>query len=88
VKKLREGGQLESEMGARILKSSISVLESFNDVRNDQSLAHDNPMLNYDESLLIFNHIANLIRFIRSLEGRLKSGRSPAVVASFDDIQF
>ena len=32
-------------MTMRILKSSISVLEAFNDVRNSQSLAHDNPVL-------------------------------------------
>jgi len=29
-------------MGVRILKRSISVLEAFNDVRNNRSLAHDN----------------------------------------------
>src|ERR1051325_8418637 len=54
VKRLKEHGHLESEMTARILKSSISTLEAFNDVRNNQSLAHDNPILNYDEALLIF----------------------------------
>jgi hypothetical protein len=45
VKRLRQGGQIESEMTERILKSSISVLEAFNDVRNNQSLAHDNRTL-------------------------------------------
>jgi hypothetical protein len=29
-------------MTERILKSSISVLDFFNDVRNNKSLAHDN----------------------------------------------
>lgn len=82
VKRLRDEGQLSSEMTARILKSSISVLEAFNDVRNNQSLAHDNPILNYDESLLIFNHVASSVRFIRSLEHRIKSA---AVAPSFDD---
>ena len=33
-------------------------MEAFNKVRNDESLAHDNPTLSYDESLLIFNHVA------------------------------
>jgi len=68
VKKMREAGQLEASMTERILKSSISVLEAFNDVRNNQSLAHDNPMLNYEEALLIFNHVAASVRFIKSLE--------------------
>jgi hypothetical protein len=57
-------------MTARILKSSISVLEAFNDVRNNKSLAHDNPILNYDEALLIFNHVTSSVRFLRSLEAR------------------
>jgi Abortive infection C-terminus len=57
-------------MTLRILKSSISVLDAFNDVRNNQSLAHDNDVLNYEEALLIFDHVADSIRFLKSLEGR------------------
>lgn len=72
VRKLRDADHLESEMTERILKSSISVLEAFNHVRNNKSLAHDNPILNYDESLLIFNHVAASIRFIKSLEKKIK----------------
>ncbi len=68
VKRLQRDGRIESEMAARILKSAISTLESFNDVRNDRSLAHDNPLLTQNESLLIFNHVAACIRFIRDLE--------------------
>ena len=68
VKALREGGHLESQMAERIMKSSMSVLESFNDVRKNKSLAHDNPILNYEASLLIFNHVAASIRFIKALE--------------------
>ena len=52
LKGLRDGGHINSEMTSRILKSSISTLESFNDVRNNLSLAHDNPILNHDKSLL------------------------------------
>ena len=37
-------------------------------MRNNQSLAHDNPILNYDEALLIFNHVAGSMRFLRSLK--------------------
>jgi len=59
---------IESEMTERILKSSISILESFNTVRNNQSFAHDNPILNYNESLLIFNNIASAIKFLETIE--------------------
>lgn len=71
VKSLKNGGHIESMMTERILKSSISTMEAFNSVRNNQSLAHDNTVLNYDEALLIFNHVASSIRFLRSIESRL-----------------
>jgi len=70
VKRLRDVGHLESLMTECILKSSNSVVEAFSDVRNNKSLAHDNPILNYEESLLIFNHVASSIRFIKSIEAR------------------
>lgn len=73
IKCLSNSGKLESEMTFRILKFNIAILESFNEVRNEKSLAHDNPILNYEESLLIFNNIANLIRFVKSLEARIKN---------------
>lgn len=75
VKAIKDKGLLESVMTERILKSSISVLEAFNDVRNNKSLAHDNPILNYEESLLIFNHVAASVRFIKALEAKGKLGR-------------
>lgn len=70
IKALKAAGEIEADMTQRILKSSISVLEAFNHVRNDQSLAHDNQLLGYDEALLIFNHVACLVRFLRELERR------------------
>ena len=76
VKALRDGRHLESEMTERILKSSISTLDAFNKVRNEQSLAHDNRMLNYDEALLIYSHVASAIRFIEALERRIASPSS------------
>lgn len=72
VRAIKEAGYIESTMTERILKSSISVLDQFNSVRNDKSLAHDNPILNYEESLLIFNHIAALVRFLKALEIKIK----------------
>jgi hypothetical protein len=88
LKRLREAGLVESQMSCRILKSSISVLEAFNDVRNNRSLAHDNPMLSYEEALLIFNHIAASIRFLRSVDRRMQAAAQPVVAetAAGDDI--
>lgn len=68
VKALRTVGLLNSEMTELILKSSISTLAAFHDVRNDQSLAHDNTLLANHEALYIFNHVASLVRFLQVVE--------------------
>lgn len=87
IKRLKEKGHIESEMTTRILKTSISTLEAFNDVRNNQSLAHDNPILNYEEALLIFNHVASSIRFVRSIEGRIEQTAMAAGVPLIGALQ-
>jgi hypothetical protein len=71
IKRLQADSVLESEMSLRIMKSAISSLEAFNDVRNEQSLAHDNETLRTHEALYIFNHIASLVRFLQVVEGTI-----------------
>jgi hypothetical protein len=58
----------ESEMTKAILKYSISLLEKYNDVRNNSSFAHDNKLLNYSESLYIFDTLARLKGFIDKIQ--------------------
>ena len=86
IKYLKKTGHIESEMTERILKSSISILEAFNFVRNEQSLAHDNPVLNYSESLLIFNNVTSSIRFITALESSENATAREATNGEDDDI--
>lgn len=88
VKRLRSQKHLDSAMSERILKASISILEAFNDVRNNQSLAHDNELLTFEESLLIFNHVAASIRFLRAIEQRIDQrsrNQTPPQAEIFDD---
>lgn len=68
AKALRKEGRVESQMTERILKSTISTLEAFNEVRNERSLAHDNPILTHAESLFIFNHVTALVRFLTAID--------------------
>jgi hypothetical protein len=90
IKRLKEKGYVESDMTERILKSSISTLEAFNRVRNDRSFAHDTQILNYDESLLIFNHVASAIRFIEAIERRTSDAekQNASMSRQEDDIPF
>lgn len=77
LKSLKRRGLIESGMAERILKSTISLLEAFNDVRNNQTLAHDNPLLRRDEALLIFNNVASAIRFLAAVEGATERPAEP-----------
>jgi hypothetical protein len=85
VKSLRAAAQIESEMTERILKSSISILEAFNDVRNNQSVAHDNSMLNHNEAQLIVHHVIDVLRFVRDIEDRLRRREEAQGTAAGDD---
>jgi len=55
-------------MTERSLKNSISILESLNQVRNDRSFTHDNPVLNHNESMLVFKNISAIIGFISIID--------------------
>lgn len=70
IKAVKDEGLIESEITERILKSTISVMEALNKIRNDHSFAHDNEILNYNESLLIFGHVTNSIKFIETIEAK------------------
>lgn len=67
IKALRNRGAIETEMAERILKSTISTFESFSHVRNNRTFAHPNPLLSFDEALLIFRHVASAVRFLKSV---------------------
>lgn len=90
IKYLRQNKLLESQMTERILKSSISILEAFNGVRNNQSFAHDNPILNYNESILIVSYVVSAIKFLQSIEGEefVQLGISPQSEPDWDEIPF
>jgi hypothetical protein len=87
VRFIKEAGYIESEMTERILKSTISIFEAFNKVRNDQSLAHANSMLKYEESILILNNVATTIRFLKTVERKIDARISQAA-KPIDDLPF
>ena len=67
IKLLEENRQLR-EISKRTLKSGISIFESFNDVRNNESFAHDNDIVDQAEARYIFDSITALLRFIKTIE--------------------
>ncbi|WP_020614731.1 abortive infection family protein [Sediminispirochaeta bajacaliforniensis] len=85
VKHIVESGKIQSKMTERILKSSISLLDAFNDVRNNKSFAHDNDLLGYSESLLIFRNVASSIKFIEYIEGESDGKAEDEEAMDWDD---
>lgn len=89
ARRLRETGEAGSDITKVILKSAGNLLDGFNAVRNKETLAHDNDLVSYSESLLIYNQVCSAVRFIVELErtGRqaAKQSQSHEVV---DDIPF
>ncbi len=70
---IRQKQIIQSKMAAEILKSSARVLDEFNYVRNNQTLAHDNPeLINTEEAYFIYHSVAASIRFLRAVEEEIK----------------
>ncbi len=67
VKALEIEGSVR-EISIRILKTSISIFESFNAVRNNESFAHDNELIDHAEAHFIFDAITNILRFMKAHE--------------------
>jgi hypothetical protein len=65
-------GLIQSDMSERIIKSTASILDSYDTVRNNQTLAHDNEILKPAESLLILSNVCSTIKFIQTIEKEIK----------------
>jgi len=87
VKFLIKNKHIESEMTVKIMRYSINIIEDFNDIRNNKSFAHDNPVLNYQESVLIFNYVSGTIKFIETIENSIKKIKEPER-ADWNDLPF
>lgn len=73
IKAIRAKGLISSPMAEKIVQFTFQVIEAFNDVRNNKSFAHDNPILNYDESVLIFSNVTATVKFLQSIETKHKN---------------
>ncbi len=73
IKAVKAKGWISSPMAEKIVQFSFQVIDAFNDIRNNKSFAHDNPVLNYDESVLIFSNVSATVKFLQSLETKNKN---------------
>jgi hypothetical protein len=67
VQTLESEGRVR-DISLKILKSSISIFDGFNSIRNNDSFAHDNEIVDKVEARFIFNAITNILRFMKGFE--------------------
>jgi hypothetical protein len=53
----------------KIMKSTVETFELYNGIRNNESLAHDNTLVESNEARFIFDGIVNMLRFVKTIEG-------------------
>jgi hypothetical protein len=58
----------QSKFPIMVIKSSISLFEAFNDIRNNKSFAHDNDVIGDIEASFIVENISQLLTFIDKIE--------------------
>jgi hypothetical protein len=58
----------QSNFPTRAIKSSISLFEAFNNIRNNKSFAHDNDVVGDIEASFIVENISELLTFIDKIE--------------------
>lgn len=88
IKFMKDKNLIETEMTETILKCSISLFDKFNYVRNNKSFAHDNSILNYDESMLVFKNITSSIGFIKAIEEKMFKEENNDIDNNLDDMPF
>ncbi|HVU93736.1 MAG TPA: abortive infection family protein [Puia sp.] len=64
-------------MTIRIMKSSISIFDAYNSVRNNRSLAHDNTLVEKHEARFMFDSLVSILRFLKNLEASKFDGDKP-----------
>lgn len=67
VKNLRKTQSLPA-FTEKFMKGSIAAFEELNHIRNNQSLAHDNDLLAKPDAQFIFEAVAMILRFIKTVE--------------------
>jgi len=56
------------DISRQIIKTAIGIFDKFNHVRNNDSLAHDNTIIDHAEAHFIFDSVVTILRFIKRIE--------------------
>jgi hypothetical protein len=70
VKVLIKKNLIETEMSDKILAYFTNVMDAYNKVRNNHSLAHDNQLISKNEATFILRILSAMVSFIRGIEDK------------------
>lgn len=68
VQFLEKNNFIESKMSKTIFRNIGTLLSQFNEIRNNNTYAHDNPILNQFESEFIYKQVVNILYFIDHID--------------------
>lgn len=80
--------ETKSEFATLAIQNSISLFDKFNSIRNNQSFAHDNDVLENIEAEFVVKNMANTLIFIDKLENQMKIDQKPPIDNSKDELPF
>ncbi len=79
IKKYKTDNIIESEFSIQALKACISIFEKYNTVRNTQSYAHTNNILDKTESIFVIKIMSESLTFLDSIEKEIKRNSKKAI---------
>ena len=71
---LKTGAKAGNPLSFSILKHAGFVFDKFNEIRNSNSMAHDNDLLAKAEARFVFETVCNILKFIKATEGHRFEG--------------
>ena len=77
-------GVISSKFALMAIQSNISLFDSYNEIRNERSYAHDNPILNDIEADFVVRAMANVLAFLDKIELKNQHEKSKQSTQQYD----
>ncbi|AWE08579.1 hypothetical protein DCE79_14905 [Lysinibacillus sp. 2017] len=75
-KQYENSGIISSKFALIAIQSNIALFDSYNEIRNEKSYAHDNPILNDIEADFVVRAMANVLTFLDKIELKIQHEKS------------
>ena len=83
-KHYENSGVISSKFSLMAIQSNISLFDSFNEIRNEKSYAHDNPILNDIEADFVVRAMANVLTFLDKIELQIQHQKSQQAIQQYN----